>query len=188
MIKQCRQCKRILSLQDFHADSKSPDGRRGICKACAVKRSAASRGKITRQYGGLVDVYYNIMKRCYDRSNPSYPRYGARGIRMCDEWKNDRQAFFDWSMTHGYRPKLELDRINNDGNYEPKNCRYVSRAENQHNTSKTKLNEKTVAIIRSNNISRRKTQTELAEELGVSQSRISKICLNQSWTVKRKRK
>lgn len=107
---------------------------------------------------------------------------------MCADWLNDRNAFFEWCLSNGYREGLELDRINNNGNYCPENCRFITKAENQHNTSKTKLNEKTVALIRANNVSRKKSQQELAKELGVSQSRISKVCSNESWKIQRRPK
>lgn len=188
MLKQCYHCKKILALQDFHSDPKAKDGHRGICKACASKKALASRDKVQKQCGGLLDVYYNIKKRCYDTRNKSYPRYGGRGIKMCDKWFNDRNAFVSWCLANGHKAGLELDRIDNNGDYCPENCRFVSRAENQHNTCKVKLDEKKVAIIRANNISRKKSQQELAKELGVSQSRISRVCQNESWSIRRPHK
>lgn len=100
---------------------------------------------------------------------------------MCDEWRNDRQSFIDWCVSHGHSEGLQIDRIDNDKGYSPDNCRFVTPAENQHNTSQTALSEKTVKIIRGNNVSRRLTQKEMARKLGVSQSRISAVCKNRTW-------
>lgn len=72
--------------------------------------------------------------RCYREKCKSYKNYGGRGIKVCDEWKNDYKKFYDWAMANGYEEKqtaggvniLSIDRINNDGDYEPNNCRWVT--------------------------------------------------------------
>lgn len=63
----------------------------------------------------------------------------GRGITVCDEWRNDFKAFRDWAVGSGFKPGLILDRINNDGNYEPGNCRWVTAFENSLNRSGTTL-------------------------------------------------
>ena len=68
-----------------------------------------------------------------------YDRYGGRGIKVCDEWENDFQAFYNWAMSNGYRDDLTIDRIDNDGDYEPSNCQWITQAEN---TSKAIRNRK----------------------------------------------
>lgn len=75
----------------------------------------------------------NIKTRCFNLKNKNYKNYGGRGITMCDEWKNDYTKFRDWSLSNGYKPELQIDRINNDGNYEPSNCRWVTNLENSRN-------------------------------------------------------
>ena len=59
--------------------------------------------------------------------------YLDKGIVVCEEWKTNFLPFYEWSITHGYKPELEIDRINNDGNYCPENCRWISHTENCQN-------------------------------------------------------
>ena len=86
----------------------------------------------------LYAVYKSIKSRCYSKNQIRYKDYGGRGIKMCDEWKNDFKAFYDWAYENGYDEKAKLmectiDRIDNDGNYEPSNCRWVSMKEQSLN-------------------------------------------------------
>lgn len=85
----------------------------------------------------LFKTWDGMKYRCYYPNSKNYKRYGKRGISICDEWKNDFKAFRDWALTNGYRDDLIIDRIDNDGNYEPGNCRWVTHKESSRNTSTT---------------------------------------------------
>lgn len=74
-----------------------------------------------------------MISRCYSKSNIGYGYYGGRGISVCDEWKFDYRTFRDWAIRNGWNPSLQIDRINNEGNYEPSNCRFVTSKENNRN-------------------------------------------------------
>lgn len=82
-------------------------------------------------------IWGNMKARCYNDNNKEYHRYGGRGIKVCEEWCNDFIKFNEWAISNGYREGLQIDRIDNDGNYEPSNCRWVTKKENGNNTSKS---------------------------------------------------
>jgi hypothetical protein len=73
----------------------------------------------------LAQTWYGIKARCRSSKSISYKNYGGRGIKMCDLWHDDFYEFEKWSLANGYKKGLQIDRINNNGNYEPTNCRYV---------------------------------------------------------------
>lgn len=86
----------------------------------------------------LVRIRGNMIQRCTNPKNTNYSRYGARGISVCSEWMSPNTSFFEWALSNGYSDELSLDRINNDGNYEPSNCRWATRKEQMANTRKSK--------------------------------------------------
>ena len=77
-------------------------------------------------------VYYTMRTRCYNKKHPSFQYYGARGIAICDEWSNAR-IFREWALSSGYESGLTIDRIDNSGNYEPSNCRWITMLEQSRN-------------------------------------------------------
>lgn len=90
----------------------------------------------TRLYG----IWASMKERCGRPKHPHYHRYGGRGISVCKEWEDFIQ-FRDWAVSNGYSDALTIDRINNDGNYEPSNCRWVTMKEQHNNTSQNRIVE-----------------------------------------------
>jgi len=95
-------------------------------------------------YSKLSLVWRNMIRRCYEVQHPRYNRYGGRGIAVYDEWLYSYDSFQAWAITSGYYKQIKkangkrkkhptLDRINNDGNYEPKNCRWATFQEQAKN-------------------------------------------------------
>ncbi len=112
----------------------------------------AAGGVATREYR----AWSSAKRRCYDPKNKFFWNYGGRGIRMCDEWREDFLVFL---RDMGACPDgLTLDRLNGDGNYEPGNCRWATRLEQQRNTRRNRmltLNGETLCV------------TAWAERLGI---------------------
>ena len=89
----------------------------------------------------LKPLYYTwdkMVKRCTNTKDKYYPDYGGRGIKVCEEWL-DINAFIEWGESSGWNVGLEIDRIDNDNDYYPQNCRFVKRIANAQNTRKSKI-------------------------------------------------
>ena len=80
-----------------------------------------------QRHTNLYEVWKSMKQRCFNPQNASYKNYGARGITVCNEWKNSFTSFYEWSILNGYNEGLTIDRINNNSSYCPKNCRWVDR-------------------------------------------------------------
>jgi len=143
--------------------------------------------KITKTKHGLINhpLYRKLMgmkKRCYNPKYGQYHRYGGRGIKVCEEWLNDFMSFYNWAMANGWEDGLEIDRKDNDGNYEPSNCRFVTSQENTHNRRTSKLNWEDVHNIRNAKLLNPETKnTELAKTFEVSRRTINNILNNERW-------
>ena len=112
----------------------------------------------------LYSIWRGIKKRCLLPKAQGYKNYGGRGIEVCEEWKNNYMAFREWALNNGYKNGLTIDRINNNGNYEPSNCRfadYKHQANNRRSNRVLSVNGET------------KTIQEWADIMGVERSLIA---------------
>lgn len=84
-------------------------------------------------------IWGGIIQRCTNRNASEYKHYGGRGITVCDEWRYSFDAFRFWALVNGYAEGLSIDRIDNDGNYCPENCRWADNATQSRNRSDNHL-------------------------------------------------
>ena len=114
--------------------------------------------KTSKRYGDTNDKCYltwrNMLKRCYSTED-KYKNYRELGITVCDEWNKDFRPFRDWALQHGYAENLTIDRINNNGNYSPENCRWVDykvQANNRRSNHLITFNGETHSVTEWSNI------------------------------------
>lgn len=133
----------------------------GNTRSCGCLRLRSRVGG--KSFPRLHKTWANIKKRCTNPNGAHWKYYGGRGIRVCDEWANNFGAFRDWALANGYRDDLTIDRKDNDGDYEPGNCRWATREEQNNNRRNTRL---------LNHQGRSLTIKQWARELGVPPSRL----------------
>ena len=110
------------------------------CGCMTHKLISESKIKHGGAYTRLYQIWHKMKRRCYDKNDKDYEDYGGRGIKVCDEWINDFNAFREWALTKGYvedsKARISIDRINVDGDYDPSNCRWAddyTQANNKRN-------------------------------------------------------
>jgi len=108
-------------------------GKTNSCGCLTVEKTIQRSTKHGMSHSRLDIIYQNMVSRCTNPRNKDFKYYGARGIKICDEWLNDRTTFYTWANANGYKNNLTIDRINNDKGYEPSNCRWVDMKTQAHN-------------------------------------------------------
>lgn len=108
--------------------------RSGQVKSCGCLRHKTSYNRRhNMSKTKLYKIWAGIKNRCYNAKLASYKNYGGRGIRMCDEWIDTPDVFFDWALSHGYEDNLSIERIDVNGNYCPENCTWIPKEDQAKN-------------------------------------------------------
>lgn len=124
----------------------------------------------------LYNIWGGIKQRCYNKNQPQYKDYGGRGIAVCDEWKDDFQAFYNWAVSNGYKSNLSIDRIDNNKGYSPTNCRWAARKQQNRNTRQNRnitINGKTHCL------------KDWCKILGLKRSTVSNRINQYNWSIER---
>lgn len=151
----------------------------GKSKSCGCMRiENANNANVTHHMSRsrIYSVYRSMIQRCYNETNNDYHNYGGRGIEVCDEWRCNFEAFAAWAYEHGYsdmakKYSISLDRIDNDGNYSPENCRFTTYSVQGNNTRRNRY------IVANGE---KHTVAEWSRIQGVSPSRI-RGRMNRGW-------
>lgn len=163
--------------------------KRGTKRSCGCLMRESAKIQLEKNakritHGGykerLYTIYAAMIRRCENPHDNRYDKYGGRGIKVCDEWRNDYSAFRSFALENGYDPEgkygqTTIDRIDVNGNYCPENCRFVSQTVQQNNKSNNTwmtYNGKTL------------TMAQWAKELGISVNTIMSR-INYGWSTER---
>lgn len=153
--------------------------RKGKSTSCGCYRreqQTTHGGSSSRLYG----IWRHMRGRCHNPEDAGFKTYGARGIAVCDEWRCSFEGFQAWSLANGYADNLEIDRRNNNGNYEPSNCRWVDGLTNRQNTRQAKLTPSKLALILVL-AEAGKSQRWIGGKVGVNHNTVGEVLRGQSW-------
>ena len=112
----------------------------GQVKSCGhLRRKKKSVENHSMSKTPLYHVWTSMKQRCQNPKSIQYKYYGLLGVSICEEWNESFIKFYNWSFQNGYKKGLTIDRINPYGNYEPRNCRWVTQAEQNKNKRDSKI-------------------------------------------------
>jgi hypothetical protein len=149
----------------------------GVTQSCGCRAREKASVRATRHgrsHTRIYRIWTGMKKRCDKSYDSSYKRYGGRGIKVCEEWYSF-ESFYEWSINNGYADNLTIDRIDNKGNYEPSNCRWVTAKVQANNTSGNR--------ILSHN-GKNQTVAQWCDELNIPRSRIDNR-LHWNWSIEK---
>lgn len=155
---------------EFYIDTTTLKKRR--VKYCAECRPVGVRNE------KLYHVYHGMIQRCYNSKNPSYKKYGGKGVGVCSEWLRSYEVFKRWAIDSGYKDGLTIDRENSIAGYNPENCRWISLSENSARANigahknKTRLIDP-FAIDPAGDVFEIQNISDFAREHGLSRSSVS---------------
>jgi hypothetical protein len=165
-----------------------PKLKSGHTKSCGCFQSTSARNRqLVHGFSKtkLSNVRNTMVQRCHNPRVGMFYTYGARGIKVCDEWRNNPKSFYEWAMANGYKEGLSIDRINNDGNYEPSNCQWITIQENLSKEAKLDSNKRKCLISLYTDSSMK--VKDIAKAYSIDTSRIYQILKEENIKTRRKK-
>lgn len=145
----------------------------------AVSKRRTTHGE-SRKPTGVYRVWAGLIQRCTNPRTKNWKRYGGRGISVCDEWRNNYETFREWALASGYAKGLQIDRIDNNGNYESSNCRFTSAKVNTRNREVCVMNEALVEEMRAQ-VRAGASITSVASANGLKYETARKAIKGETW-------
>lgn len=158
--------------------------RKGNIRSCGCFQKEVAKNRLTKHgltSTRLYGVWQDMRQGCLNPNSKAYKYYGGRGITVCDEWKDDFKAFYDWAMENGYKEEImpsgynywTIERINNDGNFEPDNCCWANRVAQGNNRQNNHLIEQENEVL---------TLAQTAKQKGVSRITLGARMSRYGWS------
>lgn len=124
----------------------------------------------------LYHIWTSMKKRCYNKNSQNYSHYGGRGIKICQEWRDDFMNFYNWAMNNGYKEGLTIDRTDVDKDYSPSNCQWANWKTQQRNRTNTRyitINDETRSL------------SEWCEILSLNYKRVYQRLYRDHWSIEK---
>ncbi len=150
--------------------------KRGAVKSCGCLNYSSKNKTHGMSKTNLYNIWNGMKFRCYNPNSNSYNDYGGRGIVVCDDWINNFENFYEWSISNGYQKGLTIDRIDTNGNYCPENCRWISKGEQAKNRRMNYSIE-----YKGEN----KTLQEICDELNINYKRTHNRIVKLGWSLEK---
>ena len=147
-------------------------------KHCGCIKAGTKVSQYAKTNKPILLTYRHMKARCYRETSQDYYNYGARGIKICDEWLENPDSFVEWAISNGWKKGLSIDRIDSLKGYSPDNCRWATPIMQGRNTRRVVLDIEKVRRIRSEiNMSK----GEIAKKYGVSPATVWLVINNRIW-------
>lgn len=169
-IFECEVCGNIVEVNFDYGKKQKTCG-------CLFHKDSLKKSK----YNWLYSKYRGMIKRCYDENCDAFKNYGGRGIEICNDWKQNYKSFKKWALKNGAKKELEIERVDNDKDYEPTNCKFVTSQENAQNRRSTKLSFDIIAEIKQL-VNDGYSIRSVARLYGVAHSTISRALKKETWS------